>query len=45
MAYELNDRCYSNISLRHHCVLTDQWADEPSYATNIGGSSSGDRAV
>jgi hypothetical protein len=46
MAYELNDRCYINVSLRHHGVLRDQWADNPSsYATNIGGSSAGDGAV
>ena len=46
IAYELNDRCYIKVSLRPHCVLTDQWADDPySYATNIGGSSAGDRAV
>ena len=48
MAYELNDRCYTriNVSFGHHCVLTDKWADDSySYATNIGGSCSGDGAV
>jgi hypothetical protein len=46
MAYELNDRCYINVTLRHRCVQTDQWANNPSsYATNIGRSSSGDGAV
>jgi hypothetical protein len=35
-----------NISFGHHCVQTDQWASNPvSYATNIGGASSGDKAA